>query len=58
VIASPTADGVLNIIGTDQDDTITVRQIENRLYVDGISESFEVRQLQQIVVDAPAGMIP
>lgn len=47
--------GVLTVTGTDQADVITVRQVNNRLYVNGISGSYAVSQVKQIVVNAGGG---
>jgi len=48
-------DGVLAITGTEQADNIIVRQIDDRISVDGLSDSHEVRKIERIVVDARGG---
>jgi uncharacterized protein involved in tolerance to divalent cations len=53
--ASLAANGVLSIAGTDLADTIVVRQINNRVLIDGLSTSYAVSQVNRIVVDARGG---
>ena len=49
------ANGVLAITGTEQADTIVVRQIDNRLSIDGLSGSYAVNQVNRIAVNALGG---
>ncbi|MBC8874306.1 MAG: VCBS repeat-containing protein, partial [Planctomycetes bacterium] len=50
-----TKDGTLTITGTDQDDSITVRQIDDRLFVDGLDGFYDAHAVSQIRVDALGG---
>jgi Ca2+-binding RTX toxin-like protein len=49
------ADGILTVTGSEADDSIVFRQVENRITVDGVSGFFEAGQIRQIVVNALAG---
>jgi RTX calcium-binding nonapeptide repeat (4 copies) len=48
-------DGVLAIVGTEQADTIVVRQVNNRLSVDGVSGSFDASNVKGIAIDSRGG---
>lgn len=50
-----TDDGTLAITGTEQDDIITMRQIDDRLHVDGLEASYKVDAVTRIKVDACGG---
>jgi len=48
-------DGVLKILGTEGDDTITVRQVDERLHIDNDLPTFDAAPVREIVVEAGAG---
>src|SRR4051794_20652379 len=45
----------LFVTGTEGNDTITVRQIQNRITVDGIKGSLDAALVQHVVVDGRGG---
>src|SRR5687767_14188167 len=47
--------GVLSIDGTDQGETIVVRQIDNRISIDGVSGSFNASQVALIAIEGKGG---
>jgi hypothetical protein len=49
------ANGLLAITGTDRNDTIMVRQINNRITVDGVSGNWSASQVRGISVNARGG---
>jgi Ca2+-binding RTX toxin-like protein len=48
-------DGVLAIKGSDQADTIVVRQTGNRISIDGLGQGFDADGIRGIVIDAHGG---
>lgn len=55
VTASLSTNGLLAINGTEGNDVITVRQINNRISVDGVNGSWAANQVRGIAIDARSG---
>jgi hypothetical protein len=53
--AALSATGILAVQGTNGADQITVRQVKDKISVDGIAKSWSASQVKAIVVDAGAG---
>src|SRR5262245_1757833 len=49
------ADGVLAIGGTEQADTIVVRQVSNQIRIDGITGGFDASQVNSVKIDSLGG---
>jgi hypothetical protein len=55
ITANLGANGLLAILGTEQSDVITVRQISNKISVDGVSGSWNAASVKGILVEGQGG---
>lgn len=55
ITASLTADGILAVTGTEKNDTIVVRQMNNRISVVGVEGSWNASDVKLLAVDARGG---